>query len=76
MLDKRRVFASAIGVALEHIRAHGSLQGFAANRQEKLVLMKAATEQGLIVWNKAHLKYDLTAFGSRRLADQGAGASA
>jgi hypothetical protein len=54
---------------LEHIEERGSLKGFPAPRREKLTLVKAAIEQGLIVWNKTTDKYELTTFGYRRLEE-------
>jgi hypothetical protein len=44
-----------------------NLQRFPASREEKLALMKAMTEQGLIVWNKTAGKYELTAKAHKRL---------
>ncbi len=57
------------GNVLEHVEKCGSLQGFWASRREKLALMKAMTTQGLIVWNKTIGKYELTAFGHKRLEE-------
>jgi hypothetical protein len=68
MPDRHQTFSRLITPVLEHVRDHGGIQGFPGGRQERLALMKAAQEQGLIVWNKAFLRYDLTTFGQRRLA--------
>jgi hypothetical protein len=73
MLERHKAFSRTIVVVLEHVRDHGGIQGFPGSRQERLAFMKAATEQGLIVWNKALLKYDLTVFGHKRLATFGNG---
>jgi hypothetical protein len=73
MLEQHKTFSKTIAMVLEHVRDHGGIQGFPCSRQERLAFMKAATEQGLIVWNKALLKYDLTMFGQRRLAAFGGG---
>jgi hypothetical protein len=75
MLEPHKVFSRTIAAVLEHVRDHGGIQGFPGTRQERLAFMKAATEQGLIVWNKTLLKYDLTVVGQRRLAAFGAGCS-
>ena len=54
--------------ALLHIAQAGHLLSLVSDRAQRVKLMKAMTEQGLTVWNKAGAKYELTAFGRRCLA--------
>ena len=55
--------------ALEHIEERGSLLGFTPDRTQRLGLMKLMSEQGLVVWDKAGAKYELTTFGRQCLAE-------
>jgi len=71
MLHQHKTFSQTIARVLVHVRDRGGIQGFPGSRQERLAFMKAALEQGLIVWNRALLKYDLTNFGQKRLATFG-----
>src|SRR5690242_9937721 len=61
-LDARR-----IGAALEHIELHGNLDGFPADRAERLALVSTARRQGLVVWNSGRKRYELTSGGHRQL---------
>ena len=65
----RKASPQMILAALEHIEKRGSMQGFLTSRQEKLTVMKAITEQGLVVWNKMAGKYELTMTGHIRLEE-------
>jgi hypothetical protein len=49
--------------ALEHIRRRGSLAGFRATREERLILLTCAIEQELVNWNMVGGKYQLTPSG-------------
>jgi hypothetical protein len=60
--------APAVSDALLHIAQTGHLLSLVSNRVQRVKLMKAMTDQGLTVWNKAAAKYELTAFGRRCLA--------
>jgi hypothetical protein len=60
--------APAVSDALLHIVQAGHLLALVSDRVQRVKLMKAMTEQGLTVWNKATAKYELTAFGRRCLA--------
>jgi len=61
------VEAFRIGAAMEHIKARGNLDGFPADRGERLALVSTATRQGLVSWNKSRGKYELTGHGHRHL---------
>jgi hypothetical protein len=61
--------APAMSDALLHIAQAGHLLSLVSNRGQRVKLMKAMTDQGLTVWNKAAGKYELTAFARRRLAE-------
>ena len=52
---------------LEHIEERGSLLRFAPDRPRRLELMKAISEQKLVVWNREAGKYELTALGRQCL---------
>ena len=65
----RKASPQMILAALEHIVKRRSMQGFLTSRQEKLTVMKAITEQGLVVWNKKAGKYELTMTGHIRLEE-------
>ena len=56
-----------IGAAMEHIKAHGNLDGFAAGRGERLALVSTAVKQGLVMWNRSRGKYELTSRGYRHV---------
>ena len=49
--------------ALEQIQEHGSLLRFAPDRVDRVALMMKLSEQGLIAWDRAAGRYDLTAAG-------------
>ncbi len=55
--------------ALEHIAKQGSLLRLAPDRAQRLGLMMAMTKQGLVAWNAAASKYELTSLGGERLAE-------
>jgi hypothetical protein len=59
--------ALRIGAAMEHIKAHGNLDGFPARRGERLALVTTAGKQGLLVWNRSRGRYELTSRGDRRV---------
>jgi hypothetical protein len=52
---------------LQFIQERGNLQTFRASRHERSVLLKAALELGLIYWNSARGKFELTEGGCRRI---------
>jgi hypothetical protein len=57
--------ALRIGAAMEHIKAHGNLDGFPAGRGERVALVTTAAKQGLLVWNRSRGRYELTIRGHR-----------
>jgi hypothetical protein len=59
--------ALRIGAAMEHIKAHGNLDGFPAGRGERLALVSTAARQGLLVWERSRGKYELTGRGRRHV---------
>ncbi len=59
--------ALRIGAAIEHIKAHGNLDGFPARRGERLALVTTAGKHGLLVWNRSRGRYELTNRGHRRV---------
>lgn len=59
--------ALRIGAAMEHIKAHGNLDGFPAGRGERLALVTTADKQGLLVWNRSRGRYELTSRGHQRV---------
>jgi hypothetical protein len=61
------VEAFRIGAAMEHIKARGNLDGFPADRGERLALVSTAARQGFVVWNRSRGKYELTGPGHRHL---------
>jgi hypothetical protein len=56
-----------IGAALAIIRQGGDLEQFAGSRAEMLALMMTVTKRGLIAWNRAQARYDLTRLGEAHL---------
>jgi hypothetical protein len=54
--------AEPILVALEHIESRGSLLSLVSDRAQRLSLMKALTDQNLVVWNAKAAKYQLTSW--------------
>ena len=66
---RQKASPQMILAALEHIEKRGSMQGYLTLRRERLTVMKAVTEQGLVVWNKSVAKYELTARGYKRLEE-------
>jgi hypothetical protein len=67
-LRKQKASWQTILAALEHFEERGRLHGFGTSRQEKLTVMKAVIEQGLVAWHKAVGKYELTTLGQKRLS--------
>jgi hypothetical protein len=59
--------ALRICAAMEHIKARGNLDGFRADRSERVALVYTAARQGLVAWNKSRSRYELTSLGERRL---------
>ena len=59
--------ALKIAAAIEHIKAHGNLDGFPASRGERLALVSTAGRQGLIAWNRSRARYELTSRGHRHV---------
>lgn len=59
--------ALRMGAAMEHIKAHGNLDGFPARRGERLALVTTAGKQGLLVWNRSRARYELTSRGHWRV---------
>jgi hypothetical protein len=59
--------ALRVGAAMEHIKAHGNLDGFPADRSQRVALLYAAARQGLIAWDKSRSRYELTRLGEQRL---------
>jgi hypothetical protein len=57
------VEAFRIGAAMEHIKVRGNLDGFPADRGERLALVSTAARQGFVVWNRSRGKYELTGSG-------------
>jgi len=51
---------------------HGNLDSFAGNQNEKLALMLTASRQGLVKWDRAGERYELTSLGRERLGMRGA----
>jgi hypothetical protein len=66
--DSPKNSAPAVSDALLHIAQRGHLLSLISDRLRRVKLMKAMTDQGLCVWNKAAAKYELTALGRRCLA--------
>jgi len=63
---RKKPRAEVSGAVLGHIEERGRLHGFAVPRGDRLLLMEAALEQGLIVWNKSVGNYELTGLGHKR----------
>jgi len=57
--------ALRIGAALEHIKAHGNLDGFPGDRCQRVALVSTAGKQGLLFWNRGSGRYELTIRGRR-----------
>src|SRR5205823_4414057 len=57
--------ALRIGAALEHIKAHGNLDGFPADRCQRVALVSTAGKQRLLFWNRGSGRYELTIRGRR-----------
>ena len=55
--------ALRIGAALEHIKSHGNLDGFPADRCQRVALVSTAGKQGLLFWNRGSGRYELTIRG-------------
>jgi len=68
-LNRNPATMSAIIEKRSRIAASGKSPN-AAPHQEKFVLMQAAIEQGLIIWNKVAGKYELTALGHKPLEQE------
>jgi len=66
---RKKPRAEVSGAVLGHIEERGRLHGFTVPRRDRLLLMKSALEQGLIVWNKSVGKYELTGFGHKHLEE-------
>jgi hypothetical protein len=58
-----QVFAEPLLTVLEHIEKQGSLLSLVPDRVQRLGLMKALTQQKLVSWNAAAVKYELTSLG-------------
>jgi hypothetical protein len=56
-----------IGAAMEHVQDHGNLDSFPGSQNEKLALMLTARRQGLVMWDRARERYELTSLGRQRL---------
>jgi hypothetical protein len=56
-----------IGAAMEHVQDHGNLDSFPASQNERLALMLTASRQGLVMWDRAGERYELTSLGRQRL---------
>jgi len=59
--------ALRICAAMDHIKARGNLDGFRADRSERVALMYTAARQGLVLWDKSRCRYELTSLGEKRL---------
>jgi len=58
--------ALRIGAAMEHLQDHGNLDSLPGSQNEKLALMMTASRQGLVTWNRAAGRYELTSLGRER----------
>jgi hypothetical protein len=56
-----------IGAAVQHVDQNGHLDDFPAAQTEKVALMRTAARQGLVIWNRARQRYELTSLGRQRL---------
>jgi hypothetical protein len=56
-----------ISAAMEHVQDHGNLDSFPGGRNERLALMLSASRQGLVTWDRAGERYELTSLGRERL---------
>ena len=56
-----------IGAAMEHVQDHGNLDSFPGSQNERLALMLTASRQGLVMWDRAGERYELTSLGRQRL---------
>jgi hypothetical protein len=50
-----------VSAALDYVDRHGSLHGFASSDEEGRALISAATAQGLVEWNAALERHQLSA---------------
>jgi YARHG domain len=55
-----------IDAAMEHLQDHGNLDSFPGRQNEKRALMMTASRQGLVTWNRAARRYELTSLGCER----------
>jgi DNA-binding IclR family transcriptional regulator len=53
---------------LDQIEQQGSLLRILADRRQRVNLMHTLSQQGLVAWNKAPGRYELTPSGLQRLA--------
>jgi|GEM_PF-5427143 len=56
-----------ISAAMEHVQDHGNLDAFPGGQNERLALMLTASRQGLVTWDRAGERYELTSLGRERL---------
>jgi len=56
-----------ISAAMEHVEDHGNLDAFPGGQNERLALMLTASRQGLVTWDRAGERYELTSLGRERL---------
>ncbi len=56
-----------ISAAMEHIQDQGNLDAFPGGQNERLALMLTASRQGLVTWDRAGERYELTSLGRERL---------
>lgn len=56
-----------ISAAMEHVEDHGNLDAFPGGHNERLALMLTASRQGLVTWDRAGERYELTSLGRERL---------
>src|SRR5712691_13096210 len=61
-----------ISAAMDHLQDHGNLDAFPGGQNEKLALMLTASRQGLVKWDRAGERYELTSLGRERLGMRGA----
>jgi hypothetical protein len=56
-----------VSAALDYVDRHGNLQGFASSDEENRALIAAATAQGMIEWNAALQRHQLSTTALRWL---------
>jgi hypothetical protein len=56
-----------ISAAMEHVQDHGNLDTFPGGQSERLALLLTARRQGLVTWDRAGERYELTSLGRERL---------